>query len=77
MMQLFYWRSMKTGEKPKVYAVRVNNFGVTAANCIATIALHRSAEEFKDLYPVESEEIKTQTYVLRVSGQRVARANDE
>ena len=63
MMQLFYWRSMKTGEKPKVYAVRVNNFGVTAANCIATIALHRSAEEFKDLYPVESEEIKTQTYV--------------
>ena len=43
---------MKTSKKPKVYAVRVKNFAVTAANCIAAIALQRSADEFKNAYPV-------------------------
>ena len=62
-MQRFLWRSMKANETPTVMAVRVNNFGVTAANCIATLGLYRSADEHKEVYPIESEEIKTQTYI--------------
>ena len=62
-MQRFLWRNMDTSVAPAVYAVRVNNFGVVAANCIATSALHKSADEFKTIYPEESAEIKTQTYV--------------
>ena len=46
-----------------MYGVAVNNFGVKPANCIATCALHRSADAFAEKYPVESEEIKNQTYV--------------
>ena len=62
-MQRFLWRNMDTSSEPLVYAMRVNNFGVVAANCIATSALHQSADHFKDVYPEESEEIKNQTYV--------------
>ena len=62
-MQRFYWRDLKTNEPPKTYAMVANNFGVKPANCIATSALHKSADLFADKYPVESEEIKQQTYV--------------
>ena len=62
-MQRFLWRKMKTDEEPQTYAVAVNNFGVKPANCIATCALHQSADVFKEVYPVESEELKIQTYV--------------
>ena len=62
-MQRFLWRGMNTSDKPQTYAVRVNNFGVKPANCIATSALHKSADHFKDIYPEESEELKRQTYI--------------
>ena len=62
-MQRFYWRDLKTDEPPKTYAMVANNFGVKPANCIATSALHKSADLFADKYPLESEEIKQQTYV--------------
>ena len=62
-MQRFLWREMEVSEKPKVYAVRVNNFGVKPANAIATVALHKSADEFKEIYPVEAAELKSQTYI--------------
>ena len=62
-MQRFLWRNMNTSEEPTVFAVRVNNFGVKAANCIATSALHQSADQFSTIYPEESQEIKSQTYV--------------
>ena len=62
-MQRFLWRRMKTTEPPTTYAVRVNNFGVTSANCIATCALHKSADVFSEIYPAESRELKEQTYI--------------
>ena len=62
-MQHFLWRNMETNREPDHLAVAVNNFGVTSANCIATCALRKSADEFADVYPVESEEVKSQTYV--------------
>ena len=62
-MQRFLWRNMKTDEPPKHMAVTVNNFGVTAANCIATSALHKSADHFSEIYPYESQYIKDQTYI--------------
>ena len=43
-MQRFLWRQMRTMEHPLTYAVKVNNFGVKPANCIATSALHKSAD---------------------------------
>ena len=55
-MQRFLWDG-------KTYAVTRNNFGVRAANSIATIALHASADEFASVYPIESREVKEQTYV--------------
>ena len=72
-MQRFFWRDMKTDEPPKTYAVAVNNFGVKPANVIATSALHKSADCFAEKYPVESEEIKNQTYV---DDELVAAVND-
>ena len=62
-MQRFLWRGMDTDIPPQTYAVPVNNFGVTSANCIATCALHKSADCFADIYPEESAEIKTQLYI--------------
>ena len=62
-MQRFLWRNMETDREPDHLAVAVNNFGVTSANCIATCALRKSADEFADVYPIESEEVKSQTYV--------------
>ena len=61
-MQRFLWRGMNTDIPPQTYAVCVNNFGVTSANCVATCALHKSAD-ISDIYPKESAEIKTQTYI--------------
>ena len=54
---------MKTTEHPLTYASIVNTFGVKPANCIATSALHKSADHYSDVYPVESQELKDQTYV--------------
>ena len=62
-MQRFLWRDMKIDLQPQTYAVCVNNFGVKPANCIATIALHKSADAFSDIYPRESQELKEQTYI--------------
>ena len=62
-MQRFLWRNMNTDIKPQVLAIRVNNFGVTSANCIATCALYKSADRFAEIYPLESAEIKDQTYI--------------
>ena len=62
-MQRFLWRGMDKNAEPKTYAVVVNNFGVKPANCIATCALHQSADLFAEKYPVESKELKDQTYV--------------
>ncbi len=54
---------METDKVPKTYAIRVNNFGVKSAGCIATSALQKSADHFAEKYPVESEELKNQVYV--------------
>ena len=62
-MQRFKWRNMETDKEPEDYVVPVNNFGVSPANCIATCALRRSADEFAAVYPIESEEVKKQTYI--------------
>ena len=62
-MQRFLWRSMKIEDEPKTYAVVVNNFGVKAANCIATSALYKSADMFAHLYPEEVKLLKEQTYI--------------
>ena len=61
-MQRFLWRD-NPNEPPKTLAVAVNNFGVKPANCIATCALRNSADQFASVYPVESEEVKSQTYI--------------
>ena len=54
---------MNTDIPPNIYAVPVNNFGVTSANCIATCALHKSADRFADVYPEESADVKDQSYI--------------
>ena len=45
------------------YPVVVNNFGIKPAHCIATSSLHSSADEYAPIYPVESREVKEQTYI--------------
>ena len=62
-MQRFLWRRLDFDAKPVTYAVRVNNFGVKPANCIATCALRKSADSFEQVYPSESEDLKKQTYI--------------
>ena len=62
-MQRIMWRNMDTTRDPDYLAVVVNTFDVTSANCIATCALMKSADEFAEKYRVESEEVKTQSYV--------------
>ena len=73
-MQRFLWRNMNTDISPQVLAIRVNNFGVTSANCIATCALYKSADRFADVYPLESAEIKDQTYI---DDELIAAPSDE
>ena len=51
MMQRFLWRGMDRSVAPRTYAVVVNNFGVKPANCIATCALHQSADLFMEKLP--------------------------
>ena len=62
-MQRFLWRFMERDKEPQHFAIPVVNFGVKPANCIATCALRSSADKFVSVYPVESEEVKTQTYI--------------
>ena len=62
-MQRFLWRGMQREEPPKTLAVIVNNFGLKPANCIATCALHKSADVFSNDYPEASQAIKEQTYI--------------
>ena len=73
-MQRFLWRFMETDEEPQHFAIPVNNFGVKPANCIATCALRSSADQFSQIYPVESEEVKNQTYI---DDQLTAAENNE
>ena len=54
---------MRTNEPPQTLAVAVNNFGVKPANCIATSALHKSADMFVNQYPEACQAIKEQTYI--------------
>ena len=62
-MQRFLWRSLETDSPPKTYAVAVNNFGVKPANCIATSALHKSADKYAAQYPAASRDVRKQTYI--------------
>lgn len=62
-MQRFLWRNMRKDDESRVYAMRVNNFWVKPANCIATCAIHRSADHFAEKYLIESREMKEQTYI--------------
>ena len=50
-MQRFLWRGLNPDVPPQTLAIAVNNFGVVSANCIATCALRRSADEFAAVYP--------------------------
>ena len=73
-MQRFLWRDLELENEPKKYTVTVNNFGVKPANCIATLALHKSADMFSEKYPQESEDLKFQTYI---DDELVAASNRE
>ena len=73
-MQRFLWRDLELENEPKTYIVTVNNFGVKPANCIATLALHKSADIFSEKYPQESEDLKFQTYI---DDELVAASNRE
>ena len=73
-MQRFFWRGMNTEIAPQTYAVPVVNFGVKPANCIATCALRKSADRFASSYPVESDDVKNQTYI---DDTLIAAASDE
>ena len=73
-MQRFMWRDLELENEPKTYTVTVNNFGVKPANCIATFALHKSADMFSEKYPQESEDLKFQTYI---DDELVAASNRE
>ena len=63
MMQLFYWKDLNPNISPSIYSVPVNNFGTISANCIATCALHKSADRFTVVYPEESADVKDQSYI--------------
>ena len=61
-MQRFLWRNLKQDQKPKVYAVAVNNMGVVCANCVASTALYTSADMHKEVYPEAAVDLQDQTY---------------
>ena len=62
-MQRFLWRDTDPSKPPLTYAVVVNNFGIKPANCIATSSLHSSDDDYAQIYPVESQEVKKRTYI--------------
>ena len=50
-IQCFLWRDMVQKE-PVTYQVIVNNIGVKPVGCIATTALYKSSDSFKEQYPI-------------------------
>ena len=60
-MQRFLWRDCDPTREPETYVVKVNNFGVKSGNCIATCALHKSADMLADVYLKESKAVKVDT----------------
>ena len=62
-LQCFLWRNLDTLKEPLTYQVTANNIGVKPAGAIATLALHQSAEKFREEYPVTADQIKNKSYV--------------
>ena len=48
---------------PDTYQVLVNNIGVKPAGVIATKALQKSSDKFKDIYQITSQQLKDRLYV--------------
>ena len=59
----FLWRNMEVDREPDKYMMNRVSFGDKPAGSIATLALRKTAEEFKEQYPRAAEVILTNTYV--------------
>ena len=62
-VQCFLWRSLDKTRDPDTYQVVVNNIGVKPAGCIASLALYKTADRFKEQCPVTSLQLKENSYV--------------
>ena len=62
-VQCFLWRNLDTTRDPDTYQVTVNNIGVKPAGVIATLALQKSADTFKEKYAETSRQLKDRSYV--------------
>ena len=62
-VQCFLWRGLDTTVDPITYQVVVNNIGVKPAGCIASLALYKSADRFKEQYEITSVQMKNNSYV--------------
>ena len=47
----FLWRDMEVDRDPDIYVLKKVSFGDRPGGNIATLALRKTAEEGKDLYP--------------------------
>lgn len=59
----FLWRDMEVDREPDVYIMKRVSFGDKPAGAIATLALRKTAEEYKSTHPRAAEVILTNTYV--------------
>ena len=62
-VQCFLWRDIGERKTPNTYQVIINNIGVKPAGAIATTALYKSCDGFKNNFPEVVVQLKNQSYV--------------
>lgn len=59
----YRWRNLETNREPDVYVKTVLTFGDKPAPAMAQIALRKTADQAKDLYPEAAQILKNNTYM--------------
>lgn len=59
----YLWRNMETNREPDIYVKTVLTFGDKSTPAIAQIALRKTADQAKSLYPEAAQVLKDNTYM--------------
>ena len=68
MMYLFLWRDLDVSRDPDTFAMTVVNMGDRPSATIAQVALKKSADEKKSIYPESADIIQRYAYMDDIIG---------
>ena len=64
MMHRFLWRDLVVKREPDIYVMTAVNFGDRPSAAIAIIALHKTAEMNREIFPKASQTIMWNSYII-------------